>query len=281
MDRLPCELLYHIRRYIDQPTDLLHMAYVCRRWQSFIMEDEYFLNQYFSRSLKRSQKSYYYGFSHYNNVYKLPLPFNINRSLFPVNFQLSDCHFLPWTDSRRSCDYKTLIELGYHLSLFESSHSFYFWLFSPHPSELNIQLGSLNANGVIIMLCADQNYYFDKKNRLSIADRWTHIVLTKIDSHRYYRVWIDGQYVSKPSQYYLYRYEIHKKHFLINLVLFRKFDSNTLEASRMPRIADLNAFTRCLTPIEIRAIHQQQTLIDQVKVGTFIKSNKKHNIKMD
>ncbi|CAF4416252.1 unnamed protein product, partial [Rotaria sp. Silwood2] len=265
MDQLPYELLFHIRRYIDQLSDLLQMAYVCRRWQSLIMEDEYFLNQRFSQSLKCSQKSYYFNFSIYKKYCNPQFLFNIDRSLFPVNLQSSHCQFLPWTDPEHSCNYKTLVELGYHLSFFQSSHSFSFWVFLPHQSELNIQIGSLNADGVTIVLCADQNYYFDKEKRLSIADRWTHIVLNKIDSHRYYRVWIDGQYVSKPNQYYLYCYEMDKNDFLINLVLFRKYDSNILEASRKPRLADLNAFTRCLTPVEIRAIHQQQTLIDQVK----------------
>ncbi|CAF4397322.1 unnamed protein product [Rotaria sordida] len=60
-----------------------------------------------------------------------------------------------------------------------------------------------------------------------------------------------------------------------------KSDNNLLKASSQARITDLNAFTQCLTTFEIRAIHQQQTSIKQVKVGTYINNNTMHNMKID
>jgi hypothetical protein len=68
---------------------------------------------------------------------------------------------------------------------------------------------------------------------------------------------------------------------LLNILLCHKFVNNPLEISSQARIADLNAFKRCLTLGKIRAIHQQQTLISQVKVGTYINSHQIHNIKVD
>jgi hypothetical protein len=58
MNRLPCELFRHILRYIDEASDLFRMSYVCRHWRFAIMNDEYFLNQWFSRLLERSRQSY-------------------------------------------------------------------------------------------------------------------------------------------------------------------------------------------------------------------------------
>ncbi|CAF4124790.1 unnamed protein product, partial [Adineta steineri] len=57
---------------------------------------------------------------------------------------------------------------------------------------------------------------------------------------------------------------------LIKMMLFPKFGSNLSSTSKHVRIADFNAFKRCLTLDEIRAIRQQQTSIKQVNVGTYI-----------
>ncbi len=256
------------------------MSCVCRRWRSWIMNDEYFLNRWFSRSLKRSHERWCVaGYSYSNDCYQLP-ELNIDPLLFPINLRSSDCEFLPWTDSEYSCDYKPLFEHCYHLSPFQSSHSFSFWLFLPHQCELNIQIGNFLTNGVSIVLCADTIYHFGKDKSVSIASRWIHIALIKTDLQHYYQIWIDGQYVSKSNQYYLYFNEMEKDDYYINMVLRHKFAINSLESSNLACIADLNAFKRCLTLVEIRAIYQQQTSISQIKVGTYIKRDKTQNRKV-
>jgi len=169
----------------------------------------------------------------------------------------------------------------YPLSLFQSSHFFSFWLFLPHQCELNIQVGNSHINGLSIILCADAIYHFDEEKHVSIASRWIHMVLTKTNSQRYYQTWIDGQYVTKLNQYYLYFSQMKKYGTHTNIVIRRKFGMNSLEASNLARIVDLSAFKRCLTLVEIQAIYQQQTSVSRIKVGTYIKSNQIHNMKVD
>ncbi len=276
MDRLPRKSLYRIFRYIDQPLDLFRISCVCKRWRSLLMNNECFLNQWFAQSLKRSQQSHFMSYYCYNNNCGQLPKLNIDL-LFPINLRSTACKFLPWTDSQYSCDYKALFEHCYPLSLFESSYSFSFWLFLPHRCEMNIQIGNFNVGGVAIVLDADAVYHFDKKEDVSIAHRWIHVALLKSDSRRFWQVWIDGQYVSKFNQYYLYFSKNEKDRCFINMVLRRKVGTYSLEACNQPRIANLNAFKRCLTHVEIRAIYQQQTTVSQVKVGTYIKSNKIFN----
>ncbi|CAF4942111.1 unnamed protein product, partial [Rotaria sp. Silwood1] len=50
---------------------------------------------------------------------------------------------------------------------------------------------------------------------------------------------------------------------LRNFVMLFTNDINPLESSSNVRIADFNAFKRCLTNLEIQAIHQQQISINQ------------------
>ena len=96
-----------------------------------------------------------------------------------------------------------------------------------------------------------------------------------------YQSMIDGQYVSKLNQYDISFVEMEESSSLYNIVILGNFDINSLRSPSNIRIADFNAFKRCLTLLEIQAIHQQQTSIKQVKVGTYINSNKIHNIKVD
>ncbi len=162
---------------------------------------------------------------------------------------------------------------GYSLSLCDSSHSLSFWLFLPRYCELNIQVGNRNVKCLNIFLCSDEKYHFDNGESVSIADWWIHILLTKIDSQSNYRICIDGQYITKFSQYHVSFSTWYEYLALLNILLCRKLENNTLEISSRARIADLNTFKQCLSLVEIRAIHQQQTLIKKVKVGTYINNN--------
>ncbi len=278
MNRLPCELLHHIFLYMDQSFDLLRLSCVCSHWRSLIMDDEYFLNQWFSQSLERCRQPVLKTFLQYIEGFGEKSMLHIDQSLFPINLRSSECWLLPWSISRHSSDLEDLIVHVYPVSLFKSSHSFSFWLFVPHQCKLDIQIGNFNTNGLIISLYGNENDYFDNGKCLSIADQWIHIVLTKIDSQSNYRIWIDGQYVSKFSKHRICSNEKMSIHSLnYNIIFLHLSDNNSLGASSKARIADFNAFKRCLTLVEIRAIHQQQTSIKQVKVGNYINGNKIHN----
>ncbi|CAF3985030.1 unnamed protein product, partial [Rotaria sp. Silwood1] len=190
---------------------------------------------------------------------------DIDQSLFPINLRSIECSFLPWNVSSNSSVHERLFAHYYPLLFFNSSHSFSFWLLLPRQSELKLQIKSFKLIGLTILLRGNEKYYFDNGKYVSISDRWIHIVSSKTASQSTYRVWIDGQYVSKLSQCHISFSEINQSWFLINFVLLLKRNNNSLDASNHGRIADLNAFKRCLTLVEIRAIHQQQTSIEQVK----------------
>jgi hypothetical protein len=241
------------------------------------MNDEYFLNQWFYRSLKSSRKSYCFAFFSSMTYWKQEPKLDIDKSLFPINLQSSQCWFLPWNVSRHLSDYEYeyCFEHFYSLSLFDSSHSFSFWLFLPHQCELNIQIASFNVKSLVIVLCADEKYHSNNGNSVSIDDRWIYIVLTKSNLQSNYKILIDGEYISNVSQYPKSFNEIEELRLSsISIVIFHKFAKNSLELLNQARLADFNGFKRCLTVVEIRAIHQQQTSIEKTKVGTYINNSR-------
>ena len=193
MDRVPCELLYCIIWYIDQPLDLLRMSWVYSCWRTFIINDEYFLNKWFSRSLKHSGQSYSCAGAFWEGDCKLPRELNFDRSLFssnrllcvvdylpsllkidpilfPVNLQSSECDFLPWITSRQSSDYETVYNRHYDLLLCDSAHSFSFCLFLLLGCELDIQVGNNNVRGVNISLPSNEIYHLDNGESVSVVD---------------------------------------------------------------------------------------------------------------
>jgi hypothetical protein len=226
------------------------------------MTDEYFLNQWFSRSLKRSLKPCSSSWMGYMADWQMPPILDIHKSLFPINLQSSQCYFLPVSDSRSSLH--EFFEHCYSSSLFESSHSFSVWLFLPDQFQLNIQIGSVKVKSLLILLNSDEKYDFDNEKCVSISNRWIHMVLTKIDFRSNYQIWIDGQRLSKVSQYPKTFEYMDKTDSWINFVIFHKSDNNSLEPPIHPRLADLNAFNQYLTFVAIRVIHKQQMLIKQI-----------------
>ncbi len=134
-----------------------------------------------------------------------------------------------------------------------------------------------SADGVLIWLCADKKYDCDNGKHITIADRWIHVVLSKIDCQSNYKICIDGQYLSKLSQHDISLIKKEPNLFSNqNIIFLKRFDKNSLGRSIEVRIGNFIALKRCLTLVEIRAIHQQQTSIKQVKVGTYINNKKKH-----
>lgn len=91
-----------------------------------------------------------------------------------------------------------------------------------------------------------------------------------MDSKSNYRIYVDGQFITKLKQHHISLSQLDEYFSLFNILLCRTFDNDPLDISNQARIADFNAFKRCLTLVEIRAVHQQQVPIKQVKVGTYI-----------
>ncbi|CAF1290064.1 unnamed protein product [Adineta steineri] len=267
MNRLPCELLHYIIQYIHEPLDLLRMTYVCKCWRSFIMNDEHFLNQWYSRSLKYSRQTFRNGFINVTKDFKSKLVFDVDRSLFPINLRSTKCYLLPWTVPKHSSHYKCFLEHNYHSSFIFSSYSFSFWILLTHQCELHVEIGKSYSSNLTILLSRGKKYYFSKRKSILHADQWTHIVLTKAHSQSNCTLWIDGQNVFKS---HTFSNKVEEQFSLIKMMLFPKFGSNLSSTSKHVRVADFNAFKRCLTLDEIRAIHQQQTSIKQVNIGTYI-----------
>jgi hypothetical protein len=239
------------------------------------MNGEYFINLWFSRSLESSQESFQSGCPYFNKDDKLKLLSNIDQSLFPVNLQSNEWCVLPWPDPRYSfyeIDFSSYYY--YPISLFRSSHSFSFWLFLPYQCYFSIEIKNWNVKGVSIWLYGDKENSSDNVKHISIADRWIYVVVRKIDLQSNYQIYIDGQYLSKFGRYNIFSSEsVPNVNSLQNILIFRRLDKNSLRATSDVRIVNVIAFKRCLTLLEIRAILKQQTLIKQVKVGTFINNN--------
>jgi hypothetical protein len=227
------------------------------------MADEYFLNQWFSRSLKRSRQPFSAAYNRY-----------IDR--------LSECSLLPWIGSRPSSNYEDLLAYYYPLSLFTSSHSFSFWLVLPRQCKLKIQIRIFTGKGLITLLCDEKKYHVNKEKRALVDNRWVHIILNKIHSQSNYGIWIDGQPVSKISQNHTSFSKMERSSSLINILSLHKCNNKSSEISSKVRIAAFNAFKRCLTPVDIQAIHQRKIIsISQVKVDTYINNNQIHDMKID
>lgn len=88
----------------------------------------------------------------------------------------------------------------FSLSLYDSFHSFSSWLFLSHRCELYTQVGHGHGNGLKILLRSDEEYHYHNGESFSIAHRWIHIALIKIDYESNYRIFIDGQSVTSLKQ---------------------------------------------------------------------------------
>jgi hypothetical protein len=242
------------------------------------MNDEYFLNQWFLRSLERSRQPVFETYANFIYEFRKKMMSAIDRSVFLKNLLSSGCWIMPYSTSSSLSGFKDFVAHFYRLLPFQSSHSLSFWLFLSYECKLVIQVANRNVDDRVVVLHGNENYYFDNGKCVSIADRWIHIVLTKIDSQSNYQIWIDGQNLTKFNRYDGF---INGTKFLHTLEFLDKFDNTSLIPYSNACIADVQAFKRCLTPHEIQAIHQQQTSIKQVKVGTYINSNKIHNIEVD
>ena len=274
MDQLPYELLHCIFDYVDQLPDLIRASLVCQHWRSSIMKNEHFLNQWFSRSLKRSRQSSLGDPQPANNGnhQQRKLARSIDPSLFPAALESGECCLLPTIDPFHLNDCSDFYAHRFPPSLFDGFHTFSFWLFLPRECELAVEIGYSNVFGLNTCLRKDRKSNGNKKEEILSGDQWLHIVLANVESCISYRIWINGQ-DSKgfdlPELWHRYSSK-HRAAYTISLSCKRI--NYSVHSPIESRIADFVAFKRCLSLIEIRAIHEQQTTIDRVQIGTHLKN---------
>lgn len=279
MERLPCELIQQILVYINEPLDLIRISSICRHWRSSILNDEYFVNQWFFRSLKNARNSFDWSsaYSCRENWPETPMAC-IDESLFPVNLRSHEWCILPWSlPYSLSCKQDSSDFHCHPISLARSYHCLSFWLFLPRRCHFTIYITNFDMPGVSIRLSGDEKYSYDKEKRMSISDRWIHVVVSKVDLQSDYQLCLDGQYLSKVSPGMSPIRSRQSFDAWESIVLYRRHNQHACGTSSKVRIADFIAMKRCLTLVEIRAICQQQISIQRVKVGTYIKNNEQHH----
>ena len=273
MDEVPNELLHYIFHYIDQLPDLIRASLVCQRWQSSIMNNDYFLNKWFHRLLKRCRRSTLNDpLADSTGNRERRVTQIIDQSLFPLNLQSSECYLLPTIDPFHPSDDSHFFEYRFPPSLFTMFHSFSFWIFLPRECELAIQVGYHRVLGLNTCIYRNRRWNFGKREQIVSGDRWTHIAMAKIVSDMNYHVWINGEEFREldlPMRWNRYPMRSASRN---GVLLSCKCNSYSIRSPIRSRIADLAAFERCLSVMEIRAIYEQQTSIDQVRVGNYMAS---------
>ena len=199
---------------------------------------------------------------------------SIDQSLFPIDLQTSECYLLHAMDSFHIIDYQHFFEHWYPLSLFDGFHCFSFWFFLTRESKLSIQIGNFNVQGRHVIIGADQKWNFKNGKRMLISDRWIHIFVAKVELRSNYRIWINGRHFSTFDWYETRNRQTMANHVSNHILLTCNLNDNPTRKLIRARMADLVAFKRCLSLIEIQAIYQQQTSIDRIKIGTYMKKKK-------
>ncbi|CAF1167442.1 unnamed protein product [Adineta ricciae] len=277
MDRLPVELLKRIFLFIDQLSDLIRTSLVCQQWRSLIVDDEHFLNKWFHLSLKFSQQSPRSHLTTNDGDRRQGLILNPDRSLFLPNLQSSECYLLQLMDLFDPDDNEYFFEQQYPSLLFNGSHSFSLWFFLPHQGELAIQIGT--ASILDLHHCSHDGHDGHRwrtgnSGKIIMDDRWIHIVIGISESQSFYRIWLNGQDFKTFNLHYTYNKHTNRICSTSAITLTCKRFERSIQSPIYARIADLVAFKRCLSTIEIRAIYEQQKCISQVQVGTFMRNER-------
>lgn len=282
MDLLPYELLHCIFHYVDQLPDLIRASLVCHHWRSSIMNNEHFLNQWFVRSLKRSRQSALNdSHSENNGNQQQQLTRSLDPSLVPIGLKSSACCLLPTIDSFHLSDCSHFYAHRFPPSLFDGFHTFSFWFFLPRECELSVEVGYSNVLGLNTCYRNGRKSNSKRKKETLPGDQWLHIVLSNSGACTNYRIWINGQDLKAfdlPDLCHRYSTKHSTTH---SISLSCKRINYSIHSPIESRVADLVAFKRCLSTMEIRAIHEQQTSIDRVQIGTHVKNKSSDSIEID
>jgi hypothetical protein len=239
------------------------------------MNNEHFLNTWFYRSLKRSRQSALtdpLADSADNRQGRLTQI--IDESLFPTKLKSSECYLLPTIDPFHLSDDVHFFEYQFPPSIFDGFHTISFWFFLPCECELAVKIGYTHVLGLDTYPQHNRNWNLENKRQILLADRWTHIALSNSESSIGYHVWINGQdfrELDLPSRWEGHAIRSDKKNAVF---LSCKRNSYSIRSPIASRVADLVAFKRCLSMVEIRSISAQQTSIDRVQIGTYVTSRK-------
>ena len=282
MDQLPYELLHCIFHYVDQLPDLIRASLVCHQWRSSIMNNEHFLNQWFARSLKRSRQSALSDSHPENNGnQQQQLTRSLDPSLFPIGLKSSACCLLPTIDPFHLSDCSHFYAHRFPPSLFDGFHTFSFWFFLPRECELAVEVGYANVLGLNTCRRNGRNSNSKRKKEILPGDQWLHIVLSNSHASTTYRIWINGQDLKAFDLPDLWHRHSTKHSTTHAISLSCKRINYSIHSPIESRIADLVAFRRCLSTMEIRAIYEQQTSIDRVQIGARLKNKSSASMEID
>lgn len=273
MAELSCVLFQHLFGYIDQLPDLIHASFVCHYWRSCITDDEHFLNQWFHRSLKFSRESPLDNSA--MNEYRRESKQNIDRSLLPTNFQPSQYYVLQVIDPFYVNTRKDFFEQKYPESLFDGYYSFSFWFFLPRRCEMSLRIGTSYVLDLHHCCHTDKQYGFRDDKQTIFDDQWIHLVITNSESQSNHCKWINGQSIDSFNLHSTINSHLNRIPSSNAIAITCKRINYSMESPIEARIADLVAFKRCLSTIEIRAIYQQRKCIDQVQIGTYMINRRK------
>ena len=278
MDQFPSELLNCIFHYIDQLPDLIRASLICRHWRSSIVNNEHFLNTWFHRSLQRCrQPALNDPLADYTNNRERRLTQIVDQSLFPSKLQSSEYYLLPIIDPFHLSDAPHHFEYRFPPSLFKGFHSFSFWIFLPDECQFAVKIGYAHVLRLDTCLQHKFQWHLEKKRKISLDDRWTHIVIANYESKADYQVWINGQDCEELDLPHNWEGHIIRSNKENAVLLSCKRKSYSIHSPIASRIADLVAFKRCLSMVEIRAIYEQQAAVDQVQIGTHVKKQDNQN----
>lgn len=180
-------------------------------------------------------------------------------------------YLLPIIDPFHLSDAPHHFEYQFTPSLFEGFHSFSFWIFLPGECQLAVKIGYLHVLGLDTCHQRSFTWNFEKKRQILLGDRWTHIVIANHESRTTYHIWINGQDSRELDLPRFAEGHLVRSNKDDAVLLSCKRNSYSIHSPIASRLADLVAFKRCLSMVEIRAIYEQQAAIDQVQIGIHVK----------
>jgi hypothetical protein len=302
---LPPELLSTIFQFVLPLDMLLTASCTCRLWRKIIY-NEWFLNKYSTGGISKNQLIGWWRFDDINNIgfdssgvlgdrYRVFGRPTIEdcflgkcavfdgRSFidFPVNDKSeyqTDIYSVSiwfwadpsaWSRDQREDGWRTAI--GSWNDLYLTNHA---WLHLGFHVDLNIHSQ---------VMISTAHYAFSCQDREQMKPhRWYHVVV-RVNRNRQ-ELWIDGQLVSNVDMTrahlrtevrapYLQNWDTSQwykqKMHLPDLLCLGSKNSQHHNPWK-GKIADVSIWRRWLKSFEIRALHQQHTSIDKMKLGSFV-----------
>nr|ACD54731.1 F-box domain proteins-like protein [Adineta vaga] len=310
---LPSELLSEIFRFIQPLEMLLDASRTCRLWRQ-IINNEWFLNKYFTNGLSRNQLIGWWNFNDVNNIghdssgilgdryHTVGRPTVEDCFLgkcavfdgqsfidFPVNHKSeyqTDLYSVSiwfcadpkaWNRNQQEGGWRTAIGCWNDWS--EAAHA---WLHLGFHVDTNIH------NQVMI---SPAQYAFGCYDRQKTEpNRWYHVVVRV--SRQFQELWVNGRVVSRvdmtnpelrlevrlPYRQNWQPSQWCQQRMHLPEALYIGSKNNRHHNPWIGKIADISVWRRWLKPFEIRALYKQQAAINNVKLGSFVHGKHKQGI---